>query len=97
MLLDCFAKDNLGCTIGVNIGCVKRIDAHIVSEVLFDRKILIQETELRYLVVGLYSRSLDMLDGFLFTKDPALPLGRAVRHAPQDDSGNLEARLSKSD
>jgi hypothetical protein len=42
-------------------------------------------------------RSFDMLDTLLLAEDPVLPLGRAVRHAPQDDPRDLQTGLSEAD
>ena len=38
-------------------------------------------------------RELDMLDGLLFRKDPFGPARIAIRPGPENDSGDLEARI----
>jgi hypothetical protein len=44
------------------------------------------------------SRSLDVLQPLLLRKNPvAEPFGIAVRHAPQDDFGDFQARLAQAD
>jgi hypothetical protein len=42
------------------------------------------------------SREFDMLNGFFFPQDPALPGWITILHGTQDDLGNLEARFSQA-
>ena len=43
-----------------------------------------------------YERKFDVLDGLFLGKNPALPLGGAIRHASQDDPGYLQSRISET-
>ena len=55
-----------------------------------------RQSEQNSLDCELHERKFDMLDGLLLGKDPVLPLGGAVRHAPKDDLGHLQPRVSET-
>lgn len=89
MFLDCLAKNYLGEAIRVDL-------------VKFTMQIKLKKrNSMPYVgsvkrVDSVVVRKLDVLDTLLLTKNPVHPFGRAVAHTPQDDSGDLESRLTQS-
>lgn len=89
-LLDGFPKDDLRLSIGVHIGSVKRLDTHIVS---IQVNIRIASQTYWWWV---YWRCFDVLDALLFGEYPGLPVRISIRHAAQDNLGNLETGVPKT-